>query len=100
MSEHITIECLSDKIQFSGKGDIGDAKVNLEKTHPDLSILDVSENSCSMYSIDYIAKIIRNIGKTCNNVNMEYGTKTPMKMIFEMPSMAKAEYYLAPRVEY
>jgi len=99
VSEYLTIECFANKIQFSGKGDIGDAKIDLTKENSELSILDVLEESSSMYSIEYLAKIIRNIGKTCTNVNMEYGTKTPMKMQFEMPSMTRVEFYLAPRVE-
>ena len=52
-----------------------------------------------MYSLEFIAKIIRNIGKASNNVHMEYGTATPMHMLFEMPSLTKVEYYLAPRTE-
>jgi proliferating cell nuclear antigen len=99
VSEHVIINSIPEKIQFIGKGDVGNAKVVLEKNNPDLSLLEVMENSSSMYSLEYMAKIIRDIGKACNNVNMEYGTKTPLYMSFEMPSMTKVEYYLAPRIE-
>ncbi|MBT7359066.1 MAG: hypothetical protein HN808_00525 [Thaumarchaeota archaeon] len=46
-----------------------------------------------------MAKIIKNIGKASKNVNMQYGDKTPMHMLFEMPSSTKVDYYLAPRIE-
>jgi len=52
-----------------------------------------------MYSLEYLAKIIRHIGRTCKSVDFEYGEMTPMHMLFELPSMARVDYYLAPRVE-
>jgi len=99
MSEHVTINAGIDKIQFLGKGDVGNAKIDLEKTNPDLKVLNVSEESTSMYSLEYMAKIIRHIGRTCKSVDFEYGEMTPMHMLFELPSMARVDYYLAPRVE-
>jgi len=99
ISEHVTINSLFDRIQFIGKGDVANVMVDLEKTNPELSLLEVLEDSSSMYSLEYMAKIIRNIGRTSKTVSMEYGTKTPMRILFEMPSMTRVEYYLAPRIE-
>jgi len=74
-------------------------KIDLENNNPELNNLDVVEDSTSVYSLEYMAKIIRDIGRTSKNVNFEYGTKTPLHMSFIMASNAKVEYYLAPRVE-
>jgi len=46
-----------------------------------------------------MAKIIRDIGRASKTVNMEYANQHPIHILFEMPSMARVEYYLAPRVE-
>ena len=100
ISEHVIINSHENGMEFSGKGDIGDAQISLEKGNPDLTLHDFTEESISSYDIGLMAKVIRSIGKTCNTVNLEYGNQTPVKMLFEMPSMSKAEYYLAPRVEY
>ena len=100
MSEHLVMNSLENGIEFSGKGDIGDAKIKLEKGNPNLPLHEITEESISSYDIGLMIKIIKSIGKTCKLVNMEYGNQTPVKMLFEMPSMARAEYYLAPRVEY
>ncbi len=100
MSEHVMINSLENGIEFSGKGDIGDAKINLEKGNPNLPLHEITEESISSYDIGLMIKIIKSIGRTCKVVNLEYGNQTPVKMLFEMPSMARAEYYLAPRVEY
>lgn len=99
ISEHITINTLSDRIQFSGKGDNGNVMVDLEQNNPELSHMETTEDSSSIYSLEYMAKIIRNIGKASKNVNIEYGTQTPIHMMFDMPSETKVEYYLAPRTE-
>jgi proliferating cell nuclear antigen len=99
VSENVTISSIPEKIQFSGSGNTGKAEVDLEKGNAELSLLEVTQDSSSMYSLEFMAKIIRNIGKASNNVHMEYGTATPMHMLFEMPSLTKVEYYLAPRIE-
>ena len=99
VSEYVTVKSLSDRVEFSGKGDTGDAKIDLLKSNPDLTGLDVTESSTSVYSLEFMAKIIRSIGRASKSVNMQYSTKSPMHIEFEMPSKTKVGYYLAPRVE-
>jgi len=99
ISDYITINSISNQIQFIGNGDVGKAMINLDRNNQELSQLDVREDTSAIYSLEYMAKIIRDIGRTSTIVNMEYGTKTPIRMVFEMPSATKVEYYLAPRVE-
>lgn len=99
-SKQLMINSLEGGIEFSGKEGFEDSKINLEKGSIDLPLHDIEEESISFYDIKFLAKIIRSIGKNCDIVNMEYGNQTPVKMLFEMPSMVKAEYYLAPKVEY
>ena len=99
VSEYVTVKSLSDRVEFSGRGDTGDAKIDLLKSNPDLIGLDITEDSTSVYSLEFMAKIIRSIGRASKSVNMQYSTKSPMHIEFEMPSKTKVGYYLAPRVE-
>jgi proliferating cell nuclear antigen len=99
-SEQLMINSLENGIEFSGKEGIKDNKINLKKGSVDLPLHDIEDEVISSYDIGFIAKIIKSIGKSCKIVNLEYGNQTPVKMKFEMSSMAKVEYYLAPRVEY
>jgi len=99
ISEYISIICNHEKIQFSGKGDVGDAQINIEKGNSELKNLETLEITNAVYSLDYMAKIIRSIGRAANNVSIEYSNQNPMHMSFEMPSMVRVDYYLAPRVE-
>ena len=94
------INSLENGIEFSGKGDTGDVKINLEKGCTNLPSHDFMEESISAYEIVFMTKIIKSIGKMCKVINMEYGNQTPVKMYFEMPSMANAKYFLAPKIEY
>ena len=99
ISEFVTIQCNTEEVKFSGKGDVGDAKINLEKGNPDLTEIISSENSSSVYSLEYMAKVIRDIGRASKVVKLEYSNRNPIHILFEMPSKARVEYYLAPRVE-
>jgi len=99
ISEYLTIKCNQEGVEFSGQGDIGDGKISLDKESLDLKKLEVLQDSSAVYSLEYMAKIIRDIGKASKTVNMEYADKNPLHVLFEMPSMATAEYYLAPRVQ-
>lgn len=100
VSEYLMINSLEGGIEFSGKGNAGDAKINLEKGSVHLPLHDFMEESISAYEIVFMTKILKSIGKICRVINMEYGNQTPVKMHFEMPSMANAEYYLAPKIEF
>ena len=99
VSENVTISSTSEKIQFSGSGIIGSAEISLENNNSEVSLIDVTENCSSMYSLEYVTKIIKNIGKTSKNVNMAYGSQKPLHMLFEMPSQTIVQYYLAHRVK-
>jgi len=98
ISEYVSVDCFTDKVEFYGIGDSGDVKISMASTDPNLFEINTSETTTSTYSLEYMAKIIRDIGRASNKVNIQYASKHPMHMQFEMPS-AKVEYYLAPRLE-
>ena len=99
ISEYMTISCDPEKVEFSAIGDVGDAKINLEKGNPELKELLSSELTSAVYSLEYMTKVVRDIGRASKSVNMEYSSRNPIHILFEMPSMTRVEYYLAPRVE-
>ena len=99
VSDYITIKSFPDRVEFSGKGDVGDVKIDMLESNPELQGLKITEETTSIYSLEFMAKIIRSIGRASKSVNMQYGTQSPMHIEFEMPSMARVGYYLAPRVE-
>ena len=99
ISDSVSISSSTKKVEFSGKGDSGDVKINIDTKNPDLLHLDSPEGINSIYSLEYMAKVIRSIGKVSRTVNIEYDTQKPIRLDFEMPSTTKIQYYLAPRVQ-
>lgn len=99
ISEYIEIDSKIGGMQFLSKGDSGDAVITIDKNSSDLKKYETLEDANAVYSLDYMAKIIRNIGKASKNISIQYSSKNPMHMIFEMPSMITVNYYLAPRIE-
>jgi len=97
ISEYVKIHCDSKRVIFSGQGDSGDTKINLNSSNPNLKTLTSTEISSAQYSLEYMAKIIRNIGKTSKIINLEYSNKNPVHIMFDMPSNTKVNYYLAPK---
>ena len=98
-SEFVTINSSSNNIEFSGRGDSGDANINVDSGNPEVTLIDSREKIISNYSLEYMIKVIRSIGKASKMVDIEYDTNKPMRMDFEMPSTTRVKYYLAPRVE-
>ena len=98
ISEDVKIICYQDRLEFSGKGDASDAKIDLERKNSELEI-ESTENSSAIYSLEHMVKVIRDLGKASELVKMEYATGTPIHIGFEMPSAAKVELYLAPKTE-
>ena len=98
-SEFVTINSSSNNIEFSGRGDSGDANINVDSSNPEVTLIDSREKIISNYSLEYMIKVIRSIGKASKMVDIEYDTNKPMRMDFEMPSTTRVKYYLAPRVE-
>ncbi len=57
VSEYISIESKSGRINFSGRGDSGEADITLEAGNEGLEELEAKEESKATYSIDYLSKI-------------------------------------------
>jgi len=99
ISEYIEIRCTQEGVEFEGNGFIGSAKINLNKGSPELKEIILEENSSSVYSLENMARVVRDIGKASKIVKMEYASQKLMQLHFQLPSLARVEYYLAPRVE-
>ena len=73
VSEYILIESESKRVEFSGKGDSGEADIILESESAGLqATLEVKENSKATYSLDYLTKITKAVsgagGINCSGI--------------------------------
>ena len=99
LSEYISIDSNTKTVQFSGKGDSGEANIILESTNEGLEELAVKEDSKATYSLDYLSKIIKAISNTGGTISAEYSNKMPLRLEFRVANVGRIHFYLAPRVQ-
>ncbi len=99
LSEYISIDSNSKTVQFSGKGDSGEANIILESTNEGLEELTVKEDSKATYSLDYLSKIIKAISNSGGTISAEYSNKMPLRLEFRVANVGRIHFYLAPRVQ-
>jgi len=125
LTNHITIRASSDRVTFSGKGDVGKAVVTFEldekrgrasgKTDEGRNnswgvyeiVTKMTEGaqseSVSTYNAEYLLKAMKSVGSSnSDTVKLEYSTKMPLRLEFGLAESAskggRIHFYLAPRV--
>jgi len=96
----IQINSKKNVIQFSSLYENKTSKINIDEKNTGLYEVQIINNTSSTYSLEYMKDIIRNIGKTCKTMKMEYSSSRPLRLSFVTSSNAQIEYYLAPRIVY
>ena len=101
ISEFVSLKAKAktNKLIFKAISDSGDGTITLNKDSDELVKLEITEDAETTYSLEYLSKIIRDIGKASESISLEYSNINPMHLTFTMPSKIKIDYYLAPRVE-
>ena len=99
VSEYISIESKSGRINFSGRGDSGEAEIALEAGNEGLEDLAVKEESKATYSLDYLSKITKAVISMGGSVAAEYSSKMPLRLEFKIANVGRIHFYLAPRVQ-
>jgi proliferating cell nuclear antigen len=93
------IEVVSDKIEFLGKSDTGEANVIMEPNSEGLEEIEVKEESRATYSLDYLLKIVKSVSSVGVSSAIEYSTKMPIRLEFRIANIGRIHFYLAPRVQ-
>jgi proliferating cell nuclear antigen len=99
VSEFISLDSKSGRINFSGRGDSGEASVTLEAGNEGLEELAVKEDSKATYSLDYLSKITKAVIAMGGSVAAEYSSKMPLRLEFKIANVGRIHFYLAPRVQ-
>ena len=99
VSEYLSIKTTSKNVEFSGKGDAGEAIINLEKDTEELQEISVSQESSGTYSLEYLDPIVKAVGGTADSIICEFSTEKPLRIEFKVTNIGRIHFYLAPRVE-
>jgi proliferating cell nuclear antigen len=99
VSEYVEIESHTEKIEFVGKSDTGEAVVIMEPNSEGLEEIEVKEESKATYSLDYLLKIVKSVSSMGVTAAIEYSTKMPIRLEFRIANIGRIHFYLAPRVQ-
>ena len=99
ISEYISIESNLKRVEFSGKGDSGEANILIESGSEGLEELNIQEDSKATYSLDYLSKITKAVSTAGGSVAAEYSSKMPLRLEFRVANVGRIHFYLAPRVQ-
>ena len=99
VSDYLSIKTTSKNVEFSGKGDAGEAIINLEKNEEELLDISVSQESSGTYSLEYLDPIVKAVGGTADSIICEFSTEKPLRIEFKVANIGRIHFYLAPRVE-
>ncbi len=99
VSDYLIITASGSQAEFSGKGDSGEVKINLEKAADQLTELEVGQDGHGQYSLEYLNPIVKAVGTTVESVTCEFSTEKPLRIEFKVANIGRIHFYLAPRVE-
>ena len=99
VSDYLSIKTTQKNVEFSGKGDAGEATINLEKDMEDVEDISVSQESSGTYSLEYLDPIVKAVGSTADLIICEFSSEKPLRIEFKVTNIGRIHFYLAPRVE-
>ena len=99
VSDYLSIKATPNTVEFSGKGDTGEAFEKFEKDMQELEEISVSQESTGTYSLEYLNPIVKAIGSTSGSISLEFSSSKPLRIEFKVANIGRIHFYLAPRVE-
>ena len=99
VSDYLSIKTTPKNAEFSGKGDAGEAVINLEKNKDELEDISVSQESTGTYSLEYLDPIVKAVVGTADSIICEFSSEKPLRIEFKVANIGRIHFYLAPRVE-
>ncbi len=99
VADQVMISALKEGVSFSGKSDVGQAAIQLDKNGADILELDVKQEAKAAYNIDYFSGISKAVGSASDTVLLEFSSKKPSKLQFKLNEQGcRIDFFLAPRI--
>ena len=87
VSDYLSIKTTQKNVEFSGKGDAGEATINLEKDMKDVEDISVSQESSGTYSLEYLDPIVKAVGGTADSIICEFSSEKPLRIEFKVTNI-------------
>ena len=99
VADQVTISSLKESVSFSGKSDVGEATVQLNKDSAEVLGLEVKQGAQASYNIAYLLNFSKAVASASHSVVCEYGAKRPLKLEFKLNEQGSTLHlFLAPRI--
>ncbi|ABK78044.1 DNA polymerase sliding clamp subunit (PCNA) [Cenarchaeum symbiosum A] len=98
VSDYLTIKAKPTGVEFAGKGDSGEAAIDVKKDDDSMEALKVKKESEGTYSLEYLNPIVRAVGGAAGSVTCEFSDAKPLRVEFKVANIGRIHFYLAPRV--
>ena len=96
VADHVELKASPDGFEMTAKGDTDTVILKLHKDL--LEKLDCKEAVRSLYSLDYLGKMIKTVSSP--NIGLHFGNDLPVNMDFDLADgSGHVRYLLAPRIE-
>lgn len=99
VSDYLTIHVSEQGGEFSGKGDVGEVSVAIDKEDESTKEVTCSKESSGTYSLEYLNPVIKAVGGTAPDITCEFTNAKPVRIEFVVANIGRIHFYLAPRVE-
>jgi proliferating cell nuclear antigen len=99
ITKNITISTSTNSVKFSGNSEGGKCKIDLQSGTSSLEQLEIIENSSASYSLEYLDNILQSLSKISEKLTLEFGTRIPLHISFELTNKITADYFLSPRTD-
>jgi proliferating cell nuclear antigen len=94
VSDNFIVQTDGSKLKLSGKGDKGNADVDVDGIVTQIEEGDLKGE----YSLEYLFNTIRTISGGFDNMILEHGHNLPLKLTFDSDNIGSLIYVQAPRV--
>ena len=99
VSDYLSIKATPSSVEFSGRGDSGEAIEKFDKGMEELEEISVTQESASTYSLEYLNPIVKAVGSMAGSIICEFSSAKPLRVEFKVANIGRIHFYLAPRVE-
>ena len=99
VSEYLTISAGDGRVEFSGRGDSGEAAIGMSEEDDDIVQISAGQDSQGTYSLEYLIPVVKAVGGASEHITCEFSSAKPLRVGFTIANMGHIHFYLAPRVE-
>ncbi|MXX20497.1 MAG: proliferating cell nuclear antigen (pcna) [Cenarchaeum sp. SB0665_bin_23] len=99
VTDYVTIQIDNDTAVFSGKGDSGEASIDVPQDEEASVTISAEQQSEGTYSLEYLTPVVKAVSGASSFITCEFSNKKPLRVGFDISNVGHIHFYMAPRTE-